>query len=121
MKKHLLLLSSLILLPFFLFAQESKGIDQIIDEAFKPISDFFSEVIFFTIADVPFVLVLLVVSALIFTIYFGFINIRGFGTAINVVRGKYDDIEKHEGAFSEAAVDGDIRDTIRDESVDGEV
>ena len=33
--------------PFFSFAQE-KGLDKQIDEAFKPISDFFSEVIFFT-------------------------------------------------------------------------
>ena len=120
MRKQLLLLISLIVLPIVIFAQD-KGLDQRIDEAFKPVSDFFSNVIFFTIGGVPFVLMLLVFSAAFFTIYFGFINIRGFKTAINTVRGKYDDIEKHEGAFAEAAVDGDIRDTIRDESVDGEV
>jgi AGCS family alanine or glycine:cation symporter len=71
---------------------------------------------------VPFVLILLVASAAFFTIYFGFINVRKFGTAINVVRGKYDDVEGHEGAgSSELAIDGDIRDTIRDESEEGEV
>ncbi len=112
----------LLLAPVFVFAQEAeKGLDQRIDEAFKPISDFFSNVIFFKIGGTPFVLMLLVFAALFFTIAFGFINIRRFGTAINVVRGKYDDIEKHDGASPDAAIDGDIPDTIRDESKDGEV
>ena len=122
MKKQLLLLGSILLLPIFLFAQESKGFDQRIDEAFQPVSDFFSNIVFFQIADgLPFVIALLVLSAFFFTIYFGFINITKFGTAINVVRGKYDDIEGHEGASSDATVNDDIRDTIRDESQDGEV
>ncbi len=122
MKKQLLLLSGLILLPFLIFAQESKGFDQIIDEAFKPVSDFFSNIVFFQIAPgLPFVIALLVLSAIFFTFYFGFINITKFGTAINVVRGKYDEIEGHEGASKDATVNDDIRDTIRDESQDGEV
>jgi len=113
---------ALTLVPLFSFAQEEAvGIDQKIDQAFKPISDFFGDLIFFKIAGTPFVLILLVLSALFFTIYFGFVNIRRFGTAINVVRGKYDDIEGHDGASEEASVDGDIRDTIRDESKEGEV
>ncbi len=121
------LLLLMFLSPLFAFAQnasstEELGLDERINEAFKPVSDFFSNVIFFEIFDgVPFVLVLLVVSALFFTIYFGFVNIRRFGTAIQVVRGKFDDIEGHDGASEDAAVDGDIRDTIRDESKDGEV
>ena len=122
MKKRIILLFLSILVPLLSFAQEAEmGIDERIDAAFAPISDFFSNVIFFTIGGVPFVLMLLVFSALFFTIYFGFVNIRQFGTAINVVRGKYDDIEQHEGASKDATVNDDIRDTIRDESVDGEV
>jgi len=74
-------------------AQE-KGLDQIIDEAFQPISDFFSKYVFYPIGDYPFVIYLLVGSALFFTIYFWFPNIKYFWTAINVVRGKYDDLEK---------------------------
>ena len=105
------------------FAQE-KGLDQQIDEAFKPISDFFSQVIFFTIPiagiDVPFVLLLLVGSALFFTIYFKFPNIFHFKTAINVVRGKYDELD-HASVNPELAIDGDISDTIKDESKEGEV
>ncbi|GGG38555.1 alanine glycine permease [Dokdonia pacifica] len=126
MKKYLLSLLA-ILTPFLIFAQESQevGIDQKIDQAFKPVSDFFSDTIFFLVwkdPDIPFVLVLLVASALFFTIYFGFPNIRYFGKAINVVRGKYDDIEGgHSLGDERAGVDGDIPDTIRDESQDGEV
>lgn len=118
MKKRLLSLL-LLVVPMLTFAQE-KGLDQKIDEGFKPISDFFSKVIFFEIAGTPFVLILLVASAAFFTIYFGFPNIRYFKTAINVVRGKYDDIE-HATVNPELAVDGDIKDTIKDESEEGEV
>ncbi|MDP5061158.1 MAG: alanine:cation symporter family protein [Maribacter sp.] len=148
MKSKLLTLFTF-LFPILIFSQE-QGLDQQIDQAFKPISDFFSAVIFFNIwhdPDIPFVLVLLVGSALFFTLYFGFPNIRFFGKAINTVRGKYEDIEKH-GAKAlygedgiaqgqdltnvdiedhlvslenDLAVDGDIIDTIRDESSDGEV
>ena len=122
MKKKLRLLL-LLLIPSVTYAQE-KGLDQQIDEAFKPISDFFSQVIFFTIPlagmDVPFVLILLVGSALFFTIFFKFPNIFHFKTAINVVRGKYDDLD-HASVNPELAVDGDLTDTIKDESKEGEV
>lgn len=125
MKRILLLLLALTI-PFFTFAQEvtEKGLDQKIDEGFKPISDFFSAVIFFEVFEgAPFVIILLVLSALFFTLYFGFPNIRYFGRAINVVRGKYDDVEGHgiEGHPEVNIVEGDIKDTIRDESKEGEV
>ena len=92
MRKPLLLIFfSLFTLP--IFAQE-KGIDQRIDEAFQPISEFFSKRVFFPIGDYPFVIYLLVGSAIFFTVYFVFPNIRYFLTSVNVVRGKYDEIEK---------------------------
>jgi AGCS family alanine or glycine:cation symporter len=100
-----------------------RGLDERINEAFKPVSDFFSEVVFFQVGGNPFVIYLLVGSALFFTIYFGFINVRKFPLAIEVVRGKYDDIDHH-SASEKAAVnvaDGDIVDTIKDKSQDGEV
>ena len=106
-----------------LSAQE-KGLDRRIDEAFKPFSDFVTNVVFFEVLGTPFVLILLVGSALFFTLYFGFPNIRYFGTAINVVRGKYDELET-EGHGAEKSevniVDGDVTGTIRDESQEGEV
>ena len=104
------------------FANEEVSVDQKIDKAFKPISDFFSNVIFFEIYNgAPFIIILLVLSALFFTIYFGFPNIRYLGKAVNVVRGKYDDVENHSLGDPAAGVDGDIPNTIRDESKDGEV
>lgn len=114
-----------LLFPFITFAQEAteKGLDQRIDEGFQPISDFFSKVIFFEIADTPFVLLLLVGSAAFFTIYFGFPNIRYFWKAINVVRGKYDDVDHPvvEPAYGDSTPGGDAIETIRDESKEGEV
>ena len=58
-----------------------------------------------------------------FTIMFGFVNIRRFGTAINVVRGKYDDVDKASAdpKANVNIVDGDLIDTIADEGRDGEV
>ena len=112
-----------VLISSALSAQE-KGLDRRIDEAFKPFSDFVTNVVFFEVLGTPFVLILLVGSALFFTLYFGFPNIRYFGTAINVVRGKYDELET-EGHGAEKSqvniVDGDVTDTIRDESQEGEV
>lgn len=119
-----LITSIMTLLCLPLNAQTSeRGLDERINEAFKPVSDFFSEVVFFQVGGNPFVIYLLVGSALFFTIYFGFINVRKFSLAINVVRGKYDDIDHHSASEKAAvnAADGDIVDIIKDESQDGEV
>ena len=102
--KKIFLSLSLVLSSSLSFSQE-KGLDQKIDEAFAPISDFFSEVVFFQVGEYPFVILLLVGSAMFFTIYFGFPNIKYFFTAINVVRGKYDDHDKSE---SDESGDGEV-------------
>jgi len=123
MNKYLLSLVTF-LIPILNFAQETseKGLDQQIDEAFKPISDLISSIVFFEIFEgAPFVIILLVGSALFFTLYFGFPNIKYFGKAIGVVRGKYDHVDKPSSVNSDLAVDGDIKDTISDESKQGEV
>lgn len=122
LKNRITILFALLVLPILTFAQDGEiGFDQKIDEAFKPISDFFFDSVFFTIGGIPFVLILLVCSALFFTIFFKFINVRKLFTAINVVRGKYDEIDHATVGNSELAIDGDIVDTIRDESQEGEV
>ena len=133
---------------FQVAAQEVEiGIDQKIDQAFAPISDFAFNIVFFNVFGIPFVLILLVFSAFFFTIYFGFPNFRYFWRAIQTVRGKYEDIENHgaqvlygedgiangvdlnkvdieqhiETLDGDLAIDGDIVDTIRDESSAGEM
>tara|TARA_B100000427_G_scaffold311012_1_gene301276 strand:- start:1 stop:2202 length:2202 start_codon:yes stop_codon:yes gene_type:complete len=45
---------------------------------------------------VPFVLIWLLLGSVLFTIYFGFVNITGFKHALDVVRGKFDDPNKKE-------------------------
>ncbi len=118
--------------PGLAFAQE-RGIDQRIDEAFQPVATWFEWLVFYPMPvpapfNIPIILYLLIGGALFFTIAFGFVNIRRFGLAINVVRGKYDDIEMapdHKEPHVENAevniVEGDIPDTIKDESHHGEV
>ena len=121
MKRGIFALIAL-LMPVMSFAQEEMGLDEKIDQAFKPISDFISGIIFFEVFDgAPFVIILLVCSALFFTLYFGFPNIRFFGKAINVVRGKYDHVDHATAGDKDLAIDGDIKDTIADESKEGEV
>jgi AGCS family alanine or glycine:cation symporter len=97
------------------------GFDKKIDLAFKPISDFFSKLVFFKIFEVPFVLILLVGSALFFTLYFGFPNFRYFITSINIVRGKFDNIDVNSlGDHPSKAVDREIG-SVENESKEGEV
>lgn len=99
-----------------------KGLDEKIDDAFAPWATAWEELVFFKI-NVPFVLVLLVCGAAYFTLYFAFVNIRRFPLAINVVRGKYDDLEGGNEAITTDTVnvvDGDVKGTIRDEG-EGEV
>ena len=120
------IISSLIfiLVSSFSFAQDA-GIDERINEAFTPIANWWGAFVLhnFPGTSIPTIIILLVGGALFFTIYFGFINIRRFPLAINVVRGKFDYIDHHE--VDKKAVlnldDGDAVDTIKDENQNGEV
>lgn len=94
LKKHLLFLLGL-LFPVIAFAQEAaKSFDETLQEIFDPITAIVSSIVFFTVPiggqDIPFVLPWLIVGAAVFTVYMGFINIRGFRHALDVVRGKFD-------------------------------
>lgn len=118
-----------ILLPLFTFSQESAdmGLDEQINAWFEPITAVWESIVFWIVpgTGVPLIVMILVFGATFFTLYFGFVNIRKFPLAINVVRGKYDEVEEPEGHGVEKAevniVGGDITDTIRDESQQGEV
>ncbi len=113
-------------LPFFSFAQEqSGGLDQRINDAFAPFATWCLETVLWAVpgTGVPLIIFVLVLGALFFTVYFRFPNIVKFPLAINVVRGKFDEIEQHGGPSKSMVneLDGDLVDTIRDESADGEV
>ncbi|MEO1436785.1 MAG: alanine/glycine:cation symporter family protein [Bacteroidota bacterium] len=73
-----------------------------------------------TAIRMPFVLLVLLLGALYFTLFFRFVNIRKFGLAIQVVRGKY--FSANPSTADQAnLVDGDNPDTIAVEGVEGEV
>lgn len=77
-------------------AQAAEGIDDLINNAVAPLTAFVSKVIFYSVpvfgADLPLVVLWLIAGAVFFTIYFGFINVRGFKHAIQLARGDYADI-----------------------------
>ena len=113
---------SLLLSPTHLLAQE-QGLDDKINEAFTPIANWWGGVVLhnFPGTEIPTIIFLLVGGAMFFTLYFGFVNIRRFSTAINTVCGKYDALDHHEAGDPALAIEGDIRDTTKDESQEGEV
>ncbi|MFK5879993.1 MAG: alanine/glycine:cation symporter family protein [Flavobacteriaceae bacterium] len=113
--------------PLLTFAQE-KGIDEKIDEVFGNATGWFVDLIFYQIdfggdVKVYWVLFPLILGALYFTIYFKFINFRGVWTSINIVRGKYDDIDHHESLHGagDANLSEDHIETIAIEGHEGEV
>lgn len=128
MKKYFLSIFTLIL-PLLTFAQEAeKGLDEKVNDAFMPIATWWENFVLTTVPigeyNIPFVVILLVAGATFFTIYFKFPSITKFPLAINTVRGKYDEVEGGHHAEEKVAVnivDGDLPDTIRDESQEGEV
>lgn len=123
-----LVVSSLILVLFPLVTNaRSKGLDEKVNDAFMPFAIWWESLIFTEISifgfGIPIVLILLLSGALFFTFYFGFVNVRHFPTAIQVVRGKFDELEKIGPVLNPNVneIDGDLVDTIKDESHHGEV
>ncbi len=129
MNKIIATLLSLIILPGLALAQEGQeGLDSKINEFFGRVTGPIVNLVFTPIpiagVDVPIVLIVLVVGALYFTVYFGFVNFRNFGTSINVVRGRYDNLDSPPNpaaSDSVMTVDGDNPDTIKIEGHEGEV
>ncbi|MEM6807333.1 MAG: alanine/glycine:cation symporter family protein [Bacteroidota bacterium] len=68
--------------------------DEFINQSLRPVADALNQLIFFEIsifgANVPLIVIWLITAALFFTIYFNFLNFRGFGHAIRLLRGEYD-------------------------------
>jgi len=130
MKRFITALLALFL-PVLVFAQDEakKGLDEKVNDAFLPIANWWEGFVLTSIPiggmDIPIVLLLLIAGATLFTLAFSFVNIMKFPLAINVVRGKYDELEDHHVGDGEtpfvSVVDGDLPDTIRDESQEGEV
>ena len=69
------------------------GIDETINSITAPIASLIGQIVFFKIpvfgAQLPLVVLWLVIGAVFFTFYMGFVSIRGFKHAIELVRGDY--------------------------------
>jgi AGCS family alanine or glycine:cation symporter len=76
-------------------AAESVSIDQAISDAVAPIVNPIVSTVFYSVplfgTDFPLIVGWLVVAAVVFTLYFGFIQFRGFKHSIELVRGDYFD------------------------------
>lgn len=97
----------MVIFPTFSFA----SIDELIEEKFQPISHVVTQIVFYDIQigpkTVPIVLIILLVGALFFTLYFKFANIRLLKVAFKATKGDYDEIDH---AFEE----GDSIEKIKD-------
>jgi AGCS family alanine or glycine:cation symporter len=83
-----------LLLPILTFSQE-KGLDEKINDVIKPAVDAMASVFFYKPFasfgfEMPLVVMWLVVGATFFTLYMGFINLKGIKHSIQLIRGDYD-------------------------------
>lgn len=94
-------------LPSTLRAQNTgtASIDQLINEAMTPVTDFMFGIVFFPVPVgggnmMPIVVIWLIIAAVAATLFLWFVNIRGFRHAIDLVRGIYDAPGKQKGEVS---------------------
>ncbi len=99
-QKSILMRTAVLLLGLLASGLACAGIDDAINSLVAPLSQGLSAIVFFSVpvmgAQVPLVVVWLVAAAIFFTFYFNFLNVRGFGHAIKIVRGDFHD-KNHPG------------------------
>ncbi len=83
--------------------QNEAGIDAAINAAIEPLAAAISSFIFYSVsigsAELPLIVLWLIAAAAFFTVYFGFINLRGFPHAFRLLRGDYAQ-DQHQGEVS---------------------
>jgi AGCS family alanine or glycine:cation symporter len=87
-----------LLAPGVLFSSGARAsIDAAIEAAISPLAASLSAFVFYPLTifgfEVPWIVLWLAVAATFFTLYLGFINLRGFALALRLVRGDYHDPE----------------------------
>ncbi|MGW0734153.1 alanine/glycine:cation symporter family protein [Streptomyces sp. NPDC002851] len=94
----------------------TQSIDEAVSARVEPIATWLGDVVFYSVpvagTELPLIVAWLVLAGLIFTTWFGFVQLRKFKLALDVVRGKYDDKESagevsHFAALT-AAVSGTV-------------
>ncbi|WP_329274131.1 alanine/glycine:cation symporter family protein [Streptomyces sp. NBC_00691] len=73
----------------------TQSVDKAVSGFFEPIASRLGEIVFYSVpvagTELPLIVAWLVVAGLVFTGWFGFVQLRKFRLAIDVVRGKYDE------------------------------
>ena len=87
---------AMLCIPSISFAEEIVGVDQKIDQFFITYFGWFANTIFYGVkvedgVSFPLIVGWLFVAAIIFTLYFGFVQFRKFKLSIDIVSGKYSD------------------------------
>ncbi|WP_326687036.1 alanine:cation symporter family protein [Streptomyces sp. NBC_01795] len=71
------------------------SVDEAVSGFFEPIATWLGEVVFYAVpvagTELPLIVAWLVVAGLVFTAWFGLVQVRKFKLAVDVVRGKYDE------------------------------
>lgn len=92
-------LFSLFLLFIFSLSNAHAGIDNDINSATQLIAELIGKIVFFKIpffgAQLPVVVLWLVIGAVFFTFYMVFINVKSFKHAIQLVKGVWTDPNSH--------------------------
>lgn len=106
------------LLPLLGFAQESQSIGGSINQAFEEYTTPIVNIIMYPVAiagkEMPIVIMILLLGAMFFTIYFKGVNLRYFKDSIKTAWGKYDDLDHYIPAGEDMVVeDGKIKDTVK--------
>ncbi|SOD64122.1 alanine or glycine:cation symporter, AGCS family [Streptomyces zhaozhouensis] len=72
----------------------TETVDEKVNDVFEPVSEVLGDIVFYEVpvfgADFPIIVAWLVVAGLIFSVYFGFAQVRHIGKSLRLVRGKYD-------------------------------
>lgn len=89
-KRLIIFFFSLLLVVVCPLQASQGGLDQTIDDLFKPVSEFVFSIIFFEpVPGIPFILFWLFGTALFLTFYFRFINFTCLRLAFRTLRGRY--------------------------------
>ena len=104
--------------PLMTFAQEEMSVGESINAAFEKYTTPIVETIMYPIViagkELPIVILILLLGALFFTLYFKGVNLRYFKDSIKTAWGKYDDLDHYVPAEEDIVVeDGKVKDTVK--------
>ncbi len=109
--------------PMLIFAQEHQSIGETVNKIFAKYSSPLVDAVFYSVrlnlpglkpVDLPIIVVILILGATFFTIYFKGVNLRYLKICFRTVAGKYDHLDHYVPAHKDIVVeDGKIQDVVK--------